>query len=88
MERLRDRARIVYFAHNVETDYLLEQPGRMLTWRPFVKRLRALERRAVEASDLVVTCSESDAHRLRALYGPSRFEIVPSVEPSSTTISS
>jgi glycosyltransferase involved in cell wall biosynthesis len=76
MERLRDRARIVYFAHNVETDYLLEQPGRMLTWRPFVKRLRALERRAVEASDLVVTCSESDAHRLRALYGPSRFEIV------------
>jgi glycosyltransferase involved in cell wall biosynthesis len=77
MERLRGRTRLVYSAHNVEWDF----------WRshrdPHVPasalhRLRALEARAVAASDLVVASTGADEARLRELYGGRpAFAVVP-----------
>jgi hypothetical protein len=43
-----------------------------------LRRLAALERRAVRSSALVVTCTAADALRMRELYGgESRFEVIP-----------
>jgi glycosyltransferase involved in cell wall biosynthesis len=78
MGRLPRAAKVVYSAHNVERDYLTAQPDRWLAPRVAMRRLTALERRAVGASDLVVTCTDRDAERLAGLYGqPPRFEVVP-----------
>jgi glycosyltransferase involved in cell wall biosynthesis len=42
-----------------------------------LRRLEELERRSVESSDLVVTCTEADASRLVELYGAVRPVVVP-----------
>jgi glycosyltransferase involved in cell wall biosynthesis len=71
-------ARIVYSAHNVERDYCENDAARHLLWRSSMKRVEQLERLAVERSDLVLTCTEEDAGRLRQLYGePKRSAVVP-----------
>jgi glycosyltransferase involved in cell wall biosynthesis len=76
MERARRLTKVVYVAHNVEVDFAAAHPPSFLP-RAILRRLAELERRAVEASDLVVTCTESDAERLRSLYGGSDYAVVP-----------
>lgn len=77
MGRAPAGARVVYSAHNVEFDYLRTQAPSPLR-RGMLRRTAALERRSVEASDLVVACTEADAERLTALYGaPRRLAVVP-----------
>lgn len=68
MSRIATVTRVVYSAHNVELDYALTGPSSRLR-RLFGRRIGILERRAVGASDLVVTCTESDGKRLAQLYG-------------------
>ncbi len=65
----------VYASHNVEVDYLRYEPAPWALRRIMLRRVQALERRAVRDSDLVVACTDGDASRLRELYGP-----VPSLE--------
>jgi glycosyltransferase involved in cell wall biosynthesis len=78
MRRLPRGTKVVYSAHNVERDYLASQPSRWLAPRAAMRRLTALERRAVETSDLVLTCTDTDGERLVALYGrPPRLEVIP-----------
>ena len=76
MERARPLTKVVYVAHNVEVDFAAAHPPSLLP-RAILRRLAELERRAVEASDLVVTCTESDAERLRSLYGGADYAVVP-----------
>jgi glycosyltransferase involved in cell wall biosynthesis len=76
MERARRLTKVVYVAHNVEVDFAAAHPPSFLS-RTLLRRLGELERRAVQASDLVVTCTESDAERLRSLYGGSEYAVVP-----------
>jgi len=77
MERLYGRTRLVYSAHNVEWDFWRshhDPPVPALALR----RLRALEARAVAASDLVVASTTADEARLRELYGERpAFAVVP-----------
>jgi glycosyltransferase involved in cell wall biosynthesis len=69
MERLRDVAKVVYSAHNVEHDQHRAEALNAPLLRPWAARVTALERRAVRASDLVITCTANDASRLTDLYG-------------------
>jgi glycosyltransferase involved in cell wall biosynthesis len=76
MSRIRKETRVVYSAHNVELDYAMAGPSSRLR-RLLGRRIGALERRAVHASDLVVTCTEADARRMAQLYGGmSAFAVV------------
>jgi glycosyltransferase involved in cell wall biosynthesis len=68
MHRIASGPRVVYSAHNVERDYALATPSSGLRYL-FARQIGKLERRAVHASDLVVTCSEADGQRLDQLYG-------------------
>jgi glycosyltransferase involved in cell wall biosynthesis len=68
MSRVARETRVVYSAHNVEQDYALAEPSSRLR-RLFGRRIGMLERRAVHASDLVVTCTKADGKRLAQLYG-------------------
>jgi glycosyltransferase involved in cell wall biosynthesis len=68
MSRVATETRVVYSAHNVELDYALAEPSSKLR-RAFGRRIATLERRAVHASNLVVTCTEADGKRLGELYG-------------------
>jgi glycosyltransferase involved in cell wall biosynthesis len=77
MERAPRSVKIVYSAHNVEYDYLRLQPLRRRVRGTMLRRTRALEQRAVRASDLVVTCTADDASRLEELYGPAPAEVIP-----------
>lgn len=78
MERLRNSAKVVYSAHNVELDYASTQPRPALVRESVLQRLADLERRAVRAADLVVTCTLADARRMAELYGaPRRSEVIP-----------
>jgi glycosyltransferase involved in cell wall biosynthesis len=76
MERARRLTKVVYVAHNVEVDFAAAHPP-SLAPRAILRRLAELERRAIEASDLVVACTESDAERLRSLYGGPAYAVVP-----------
>ncbi len=77
MTRVAGQTRVVYAAHNVERDYALAAPVSFFP-RWFARRVRELERRAVQASDLVVTCTEADAARMAELYGnPKAVATVP-----------
>ena len=67
MERVGTAARVVYSAHNVEYDYVRGHPPRWFL-PSTLSRLPELERRAVAASDLVVTTTDADAARMRELY--------------------
>ena len=78
MERVRGPARVVYSAHNVEYDFARARTRRSIVRGPALRRLAELERRAVTASALVVTCTAADAARMGELYGGgARFEVVP-----------
>jgi glycosyltransferase involved in cell wall biosynthesis len=68
MSRVATETQVVYSAHNVELDYALAGPPSTLR-RLFGRQIGKLERRAVHASDLVVTCTEADGKRLAQLYG-------------------
>ena len=68
MSRVTQETRVVYSAHNVELDYALGERSSRLR-RLFGRQIAMLERRAVRASDLVVTCTEGDGKRLAQLYG-------------------
>jgi len=60
----------VYDAHNVESDFARERAAGSSLRQSVSRRVAELERRVVQSSDLVVTCTESDADRLAELYGP------------------
>jgi glycosyltransferase involved in cell wall biosynthesis len=68
MSRITGGARVVYSAHNVELDYALAKPSSPFH-RLFARQIGRLERDAVQASDLVVACTEADGKRLSQLYG-------------------
>lgn len=68
MERIRGDAALVYSAHNVESDLYGADEGASRIRRALARRLHDLERDTVLASDLVVTCTERDAARMRSLY--------------------
>jgi glycosyltransferase involved in cell wall biosynthesis len=68
MARLAPVTRVVYSAHNVELDYACTEPSSRLG-RWFGRQIGTLERRAVRASDLVLTCTAADGKRLAQLYG-------------------
>jgi glycosyltransferase involved in cell wall biosynthesis len=72
----------VYSAHNVEIDYARAQPSGWLARSATLRRIEALERRAVRRSALVVACTDPDAARLRELYGPAPpIETIPNGYP-------
>jgi glycosyltransferase involved in cell wall biosynthesis len=78
MERVQPSARVVYSAHNVEYDFAQARTRRSIVGDAALRRLAALESRAVRASALVVTCTAADAERMRDLYGgTTRFEVIP-----------
>ena len=78
MERVASPARVVYSAHNVEYDFARARVRRSIVSDAALRRLASLERRAVRASALVVTCTGADAARMRELYGGgARVEVVP-----------
>jgi glycosyltransferase involved in cell wall biosynthesis len=60
--------RLVYDAHNVESDYVRDRVEQRLGPRA-VSRVRDLEGRAVRECDLLLTCTDVDLARLAELYG-------------------
>jgi glycosyltransferase involved in cell wall biosynthesis len=78
MERLARVAKVVYSAHNVEADLAGGQRAHTALRRALLRRVAALERRTVRASDLAITCTEADARRLGELYGgEGGFAVIP-----------
>jgi hypothetical protein len=59
----------VYHAHNVEAQRWESTAPPVLGRARWGVRLRALERRAVDESEVCVACTEEDADSLRALHG-------------------
>lgn len=76
MHALAGSTRVVYSAHNVEYDFARSHPGSRIH-RRLAGRVRALEQRAVLASDLVVCCTDRDRDRMLELYGPAEVAVVP-----------
>ena len=77
MDRLRGRTHLVYSAHNVEWDFWRSHRDPRVP-APALRRLRALEARAVAASDVVLASTAADEARLRELYGERPvFAVVP-----------
>ncbi len=67
----------VYASHNVEVDFLRQQPAPWALRKAMLRRVQTLERHAVRDSDLVLACTDGDASRLRELYGPiSTLEVI------------
>ncbi len=79
LDRLPRGTPVVYDAQNVEFDYVRSEARSSGVARRCGARVRALERRLVDRSDRVFTCSGEDARRLAELYGapPGRFLVVP-----------
>jgi glycosyltransferase involved in cell wall biosynthesis len=78
MERLRGSTKIVYSAHNVEFDFAGAQVWPPIVRGPALRRLAALELRAVHAADLLLTCTQADSGRMAELYGTARqTEVIP-----------
>ena len=78
MERIPPSTRVVYSAHNVECDFARPRTRRSIVGGAALRRLAELERRAVRASALVVTCTAADADRMRELHGgDTPFEVIP-----------
>lgn len=69
----------VHTSHNVEYDRFRSAAPPVLGRARWAERLRAIERRAVEAADLTVVCTDEDAARMRELYGvpEARLAVVP-----------
>lgn len=85
MERAPGRLK-VYSAHNVELDFLAAQPEDGTLRGPMLRAVERLEREAVRASDLVVTCTDSDAARMRELYGaPRGVAVIPNGYDSTSS---
>lgn len=68
MDLVPEGAAVVYSAHNVEADFVGLQPRPSWLAAAARRRIELLERRAAERADLVVTCSDPDAARMRELY--------------------
>jgi glycosyltransferase involved in cell wall biosynthesis len=68
MRRLAGGPKLVYASHNVEADLFGAHAERSPFHRLLARRLRSLERDTVEASDLIVACTESDGARFKELY--------------------
>ena len=66
----------VYHAHNVEAQRWQSTAPRVLGRAGWGVRLAALERRAVQESDVSVACTEEDAALLRSLHGAREVEVV------------
>ena len=77
MERIARVSTVVYSAHNVEPDQHRGEAAAAPLLRPWAGRVAALERRAVRASRLVITCTDADASRLAELWGGPAFAVVP-----------
>jgi glycosyltransferase involved in cell wall biosynthesis len=77
MERLRSATTVVYSAHNVEQDQFRGEAEDAPLLRPWARRVAALERRAIRAAHLVVTCTEADAARLAGIAGGGAFAVIP-----------
>jgi glycosyltransferase involved in cell wall biosynthesis len=77
MERIARQATVVYSAHNVEPDQHRGEAAAAPLLRPWARRVAALERRAIHASHLVITCTEADATRLAERWGGPAFAVVP-----------
>lgn len=69
----------VYTSQNVEADRFRDSAPPVLARGAWARRLDALERRAVTRADLVVTCTDEDAARMRERYGvgAERVAVVP-----------
>jgi glycosyltransferase involved in cell wall biosynthesis len=78
----------VYLAANVEADFFATTADRLFLAGAWRRRVRDRERRAVERAGLVVTVSEDDAERMRALYGiePARLEVIPNGYDETTLV--
>jgi glycosyltransferase involved in cell wall biosynthesis len=59
----------VYDAQNVESDFARDRAAGSSLRRRMTGRVANLERRVVQSSDLVLTCTDGDANRLAELYG-------------------
>jgi hypothetical protein len=77
MERLSDATTVVYSAHNVEQEQFRGEAEDAPLLRPWARRVAALERRAIRAAALVVTCTEADAARLEGIAGGGAFAVIP-----------
>jgi glycosyltransferase involved in cell wall biosynthesis len=77
MERLAGVTAVVYSAHNVEQDQHRGESEEAPLLRPWAGRVAALERRAIRAGDLVITCTDADASRLAQLWGGSAYAVIP-----------
>jgi hypothetical protein len=66
----------VYHAHNVEAQRWQSTAPPVLGRARWGARLRGLERRAVQESDVCVACTDEDAELLRALHGARDVEVV------------
>src|SRR5262249_51071964 len=66
----------VYHAHNVEAKRWESAAPRVWRRAAWGARLAAIERRAVEASDVCVACTAEDAELLRSLHGAREVEVV------------
>lgn len=67
----------VYHAQNVEAPLWAATGPRVLARAHWAGRLAAIERRAVEASDLCLACTDEDAAALRERYGAREVEVIP-----------
>src|ERR1041385_4151238 len=70
------RALRVYHAHNVEALRWQSTPPRVFGRERWGAKLAALERRAVQDSDLCVACTDEDAELLRSLHGARDVEVI------------
>ena len=75
MSRAARTTRVVYSAHNVEVDYATAKRLKGLHGLSG-RQVGLLEGRAVDASDLVVACTDTDARRLVQLYGPTAIAVI------------
>jgi hypothetical protein len=66
----------VYHAHNVEAQRWESSAPPVLGRAGWGARLKALERRAVDDSDVCVACTHEDAELLRSLHGARDVEVV------------
>lgn len=66
----------VYHAQNVEAQRWEASAARAFWRTGWGRQLAALERRAVQESDLSVACTEEDAEQLRRLHGARAVEVV------------
>jgi glycosyltransferase involved in cell wall biosynthesis len=77
---------VILDLHNVESALMescagLEAGPRRLLWRQFARLALSHERRLLPQFDLVLTASETDAERIRAIAPQARVAVVPNTIP-------